>query len=89
MTLVDVIYFATLFETFSAAKEPSKYPLLEAWFNLVSKNEKMIAGIEFIKEQVRIASIYIKKKKSSMTHAIIRPTRVLNPRSKLLMPKRR
>lgn len=55
--MVDVIYYGTLFETFSSVKEPSKYPLLEEWFNLVSKNEKMIAGIEFIKEQVRISSL--------------------------------
>ena len=52
MTLVDVIYYGTLLETFSAAKEPSKYPRLLAWFTLVSKNEKLSAGIDFVKEQV-------------------------------------
>ncbi|KAI8083893.1 tRNA synthetases class I (M)-domain-containing protein [Thamnidium elegans] len=43
VTLVDIIYYGTLFETFSSAKEPSKYPLLAAWFDIVSKNSKMAA----------------------------------------------
>lgn len=52
ITLVDVTYYGTLFETFSAAKEPSKYPLLAAWFAVVSKNEKLNAGIQHIKDQL-------------------------------------
>lgn len=51
ITLVDVTYYGTLFETFSAAKEPSKYPLLVSWFDIVSKNEKLNAGIQHIKDQ--------------------------------------
>ncbi|KAI8887977.1 methionyl-tRNA synthetase [Backusella circina FSU 941] len=51
ITTVDVIFYGTLYEAFSTAKEPSKYPTLQAWFDVVSKNEKVNAGVEFIKEQ--------------------------------------
>jgi hypothetical protein len=59
VTLVDVIYYGTLFETFSAAKEPCKYPLLDAWFKNVSKNEKLTAGIEFVKDQVLLDNLLL------------------------------
>ncbi|GAA5799766.1 hypothetical protein HPULCUR_005184 [Helicostylum pulchrum] len=65
VTIVDVIYYGTLFETFSSAKEPSKYPLLAAWFDIVSKNAKMIAGIEYIKEQINKGA----KPKKQAAHA--------------------
>ncbi|KAG2196831.1 hypothetical protein INT46_001748 [Mucor plumbeus] len=51
VTLVDVIYYGTLYETLSSAKDLSKYPTLSAWFSTVSKNEKFTAGIEHVKEQ--------------------------------------
>ncbi|KAF1799189.1 tRNA synthetases class I (M)-domain-containing protein [Mucor lusitanicus] len=51
VALVDVIYYGTLFETLSSAKDLSKYPTLSAWFNTVSKNEKFTAGVEHVKEQ--------------------------------------
>jgi hypothetical protein len=56
--LVDVIYYGTLYETLSSAKDLSKYPTLSAWFSTVSKNEKFTAGIEHVKEQV----IQVKKR---------------------------
>jgi hypothetical protein len=54
ITTVDVVFYGTLYEAFSTAKEPSNYPTLQAWFDVVSKNEKISAGVEFIKEQVYI-----------------------------------
>ncbi|CEP20143.1 hypothetical protein [Parasitella parasitica] len=51
VSLVDVIYYGTLFETLSSAKDLSKYPALFAWFNIVSENEKFAAGVDHVKEQ--------------------------------------
>ncbi|KAG1353034.1 hypothetical protein G6F63_001829 [Rhizopus arrhizus] len=48
---VDVIFYGTLVEAFASFKEPSKYPLLAAWFDIVSKNSKVSAAVEHIKEQ--------------------------------------
>ncbi|KAG1010335.1 hypothetical protein G6F27_004746 [Rhizopus arrhizus] len=59
---VDVIFYGTLVEAFASFKEPSKYPLLAAWFDIVSKNSKVSAAVEHIKEQV-----FTKKKKKKIT----------------------
>ncbi|CAO3685455.1 unnamed protein product [Rhizopus microsporus] len=50
---LDVIYYGALVEAFASFKEPSKYPLLAAWFDIVSKNTKVAAAVEYVKEQVR------------------------------------
>ncbi|ORE14650.1 methionyl-tRNA synthetase [Rhizopus microsporus] len=49
---LDVIYYGALVEAFASFKEPSKYPLLAAWFDIVSKNTKVAAAVEYVKEQV-------------------------------------
>ncbi|RCH95938.1 hypothetical protein CU097_007600 [Rhizopus azygosporus] len=48
---LDVIYYGALVEAFASFKEPSKYPLLAAWFEIVSKNTKVTAAVEYVKEQ--------------------------------------
>ena len=53
MTVVDAIYYGTLFETLTSAKDLSKFPLLSSWFTTVSKNEKIAAGVDFVKELVK------------------------------------
>ncbi|KAI8356616.1 tRNA synthetases class I (M)-domain-containing protein [Choanephora cucurbitarum] len=50
VTVVDAIYYGTLFETLTSAKDLSKFPLLSSWFTTVSKNEKIAAGVDFVKE---------------------------------------
>ncbi|ORE02919.1 methionyl-tRNA synthetase [Rhizopus microsporus var. microsporus] len=49
---LDIIYYGALVEAFASFKEPSKYPLLAAWFDIVSKNTKVAAAVEYVKEQV-------------------------------------
>ncbi|KAI7902765.1 tRNA synthetases class I (M)-domain-containing protein [Cokeromyces recurvatus] len=65
VTVVDVIYYGTLVETLSSAKDLSKYPVLSAWFATVSKNEKFVAGVEHIKEQTNKGA----KPKNKTAHA--------------------
>lgn len=48
---MDVIFYGTLVEAFASFKEPSKYPVLAAWIDIVSKNDKVSAAVEHIKEQ--------------------------------------
>ncbi|CEG82275.1 Putative Methionine-tRNA ligase (EC:6.1.) [Rhizopus microsporus] len=48
---LDIIYYGALVEAFASFKEPSKYPLLAAWFDVVSKNTKVAAAVEYVKEQ--------------------------------------
>jgi methionyl-tRNA synthetase len=62
VTVIDAIYLGTLYEILSSAKDLSKYPLLSAWFAVVSSNQKMIAGIEHIKEQVCHISFFFSVK---------------------------
>ncbi|KAI9478725.1 MAG: tRNA synthetases class I (M)-domain-containing protein [Benjaminiella poitrasii] len=64
-TVVDVIYYGTLVETLSSAKDLSKYPLLSAWFEIVSKNDKFVAGVEHVKEQTNKGA----KPKNKAAHA--------------------
>ncbi|KAI8968167.1 tRNA synthetases class I (M)-domain-containing protein [Mycotypha africana] len=64
VTIVDAIYYGTLVETLTSAKDLSKYSTLAKWFSIVSKNDKMVAGVEYVKEQTNKGS----KPKNKVAH---------------------
>ncbi|KAI8976957.1 tRNA synthetases class I (M)-domain-containing protein [Pilobolus umbonatus] len=50
LSALDIIYYGSFIEAFSSAKEPSKYPSLSKWIDIVSKNKQVSLGVQFIKE---------------------------------------